>query len=257
MVPPLLLAGIFSGQQPLPDLHARPSPGLHPPAAGAARLDRPAASPPDGTSPRPRPGSIATYGGLLIGHRCAGAPGSAATCGGIGLDRSGFLGSKRADLGDADPELRPAPFSAHPDGSGVKRPSCLPSTHAAPSPPGRALRAATAASRAPLPPSPRAAVSPSHAWPSPSRAARHPRPDSSGDGQIQARQQPPPPYLPARPDLQPPGRARRWRPPLPVATLASCSPLPSLCGPRASLARLAGRAFSGRPGPKNGSTGRA
>ena len=70
-------------------------------------------------------------------HRRAGAPGSTATCGGIGLDHSGFLGSKRADLGDADPELRPAPFSAHPDGSGVKRPGCLPSARAAPSPPGR------------------------------------------------------------------------------------------------------------------------
>ena len=108
-------------------------------------------------------------------HCRAGTPGSAATCGGIGLDRSGFLGSKRADLGDADPELRPAPFSAHPDGSGVKRPGCLPSARTAPSPPGRARR--------------------------------------------------------------------RWRP-LPVTTLASCSPLPSLCGPRASLARLAGRAWA-------------
>jgi len=35
IVPLLLLAG-------MPDLHARPSPGLHPPAAGAAGLDRPA-----------------------------------------------------------------------------------------------------------------------------------------------------------------------------------------------------------------------
>jgi hypothetical protein len=42
IVPLLLLAGIFVGQLPLPDLHARPSPGLHPPAAGAAGLDRPA-----------------------------------------------------------------------------------------------------------------------------------------------------------------------------------------------------------------------
>ena len=42
IVPLLLLAGIFGGQQPLPDLHAWPSPGLHPPAAGAAGLDHPA-----------------------------------------------------------------------------------------------------------------------------------------------------------------------------------------------------------------------
>ena len=42
IVPLLLLTGIFGGQQPLPDLHAWPSPGLHPPAAGAAGLDRPA-----------------------------------------------------------------------------------------------------------------------------------------------------------------------------------------------------------------------
>ena len=54
----------------------------------------------------------------------------------------------------------------------------------------------------------------------------------------------------------PPGRAcRRRRPPAAAPCLLLSPSL--LCGPRASLARLAGRAFSCRPGPKNGPAGRA